>query len=152
MDSERIEACYRELLSAWNRRDASAFAGLFTEDGYFIAFDGSEMHGRAKIASTLAAVYQNERTATYIAAIREVKELVPGVVLLRAVVGMVPPDSLDLHLTVTATQSVVLVERDLHVAVALLQSTPTVFHGRSEVAEALTLELEMILRSQNVKH
>jgi uncharacterized protein (TIGR02246 family) len=152
MDRERIEACYRELLKAWNRRDANAFAALFTEDGDAIGFDGSEMHGRADIASTLSAVFQNERTATYIAAIRGVREIAPGAVLLRAVVGMIPPDSLDLHLTVTATQSVVLIERDGDLAVLLLQSTPAVFHGRSDLAEALAMELELILRSQSLKH
>jgi uncharacterized protein (TIGR02246 family) len=152
MKRERIEACYRELLVAWNRRDAEAFAAMFTDDGQAVAFDGSAMSGRAEIASTLAAVFQNERTETYAASIRDVFEIAPGVVLLRSVVGMVPHDSFDLNLMVKATQSVVFLERDDEAKVVLLQSTPATFHGRSDVAEVLSLELEQIRRSQGTSH
>ena len=152
MDHERVEACYRELLTAWNQRDADAIAARFTEDGHFVAFDGSTMDGRATIASTLSAVFQNEKTARYVAAIRDIQDIAPGVTLLRAVVGMIPPDSVDPHVTVRATQSILFVERDGEAAAVLVQSTPAVFHGRSDLAEALTLELELILRSQSVKH
>ena len=152
MERQRIEECYRALLGAWNRLDADGFAALFTEDGYAVAFDGSAMNGRAEIASTLSTVFQNERTGLYAARVRDVRDIAPGVVLLRAIVGMVPPDSGELNLVVNATQSVVFVERGNDVKVALLQSTPAAFHGRSEVAEVLTLELEQIRRSQRMKH
>jgi uncharacterized protein (TIGR02246 family) len=152
MKRERIEACYGQLLAAWNRRDAEAFAALFTHDGHAIAFDGSAMSGRAEIASTLATVFQNERTGTYAASIRDVFEIAPGVVLLRSVVGMIPHDSFDLNLMVKATQSVVFLECDDEAKVVLLQSTPAAFHGRSDVAEVLSLELEQIRRSQRTSH
>lgn len=152
MERDRIEFHYRELLAAWNRRDANGFAALFSEDGYAVAFDGSAMNGRAEIASTLSTVFQNERTGFYAASISDVREIAPGVVLLRAVVGTIPPDSFDLNLMVKAIQSVVLLERSDDVKVVLLQSTPAAFHGRSEVAEVLSLELEQIRHSQRVKH
>jgi uncharacterized protein (TIGR02246 family) len=152
MNRERIDTCYRELLLAWNRRDAQAFAALFTDEGQSIAFDGSAMNGRAEIASTLATVFQNELTGRYAASIRDVVEIAPGVVLLRSIVGMIPPESFDLNVMVKATQSVVFLEHDDEVKVALLQSTPAAFHGRSDVAEVLTLELEQIRRSQPPKH
>jgi len=152
MERDRIEACYRKLLAAWNRRDAGGFAALFTEDGSAVAFDGSAMNSRAEIASTLSTVFQNELTGIYAASISDVREVAPGVVLLRAIVGTIPSDSFDLNLMVKATQSVVFVEREGDAKVALLQSTPAAFHGRSEVAELLSLELEQIRHSQRLKH
>ena len=152
MERDRIEACYRELLAAWNGRNASAFAALFTDDGYAVAFDGSSMNGRAEIASTLSAVFQNELTGIYAASISDVREIAPGVALLRAIVGTIPPDSFDLNLMVKATQCVVFRQQGDEVKVVLLQSTPAAFHGRNEVAELLSLELEQIRHSQRVKH
>jgi hypothetical protein len=38
------------------------------------------------------------------------------------------------------------------VKIVLLQSTPAAFYGRPEVADALTQELEELLRSQRAKH
>jgi uncharacterized protein (TIGR02246 family) len=152
MQRDRIESRYRQLLGAWNRRDAAAFAALFTPDGLAVAFDGSVMSGRAEIASTLASVFLNERTGTYAATVRGVSDIAPGVALLRAIVGMVPPDSFDLNLMINATQSVVYVESDGDIKVALLQSTPAAFHGRSEVAVALALELEEIARNRPPQH
>jgi uncharacterized protein (TIGR02246 family) len=152
MEPARVESCYRQLLAAWNRRDAEAFAALFTDDGLAVAFDGSVMNGRAEIASTLSSVFLNERTGTYAASVRGVSDIAPGVALLRAIVGMVSIDNFDLSLTINATQSVVYVESDGDIKVALLQSTPAAFHGRPEVAEALTLELEEIARSRRPQH
>ena len=152
MNRERIEVCYGQLLAAWNRGDAEAFAAIFTDDGQAVAFDGSAMSGRAEIASTLTAVFQNERTGTYAASIRDIVEIAPGVILLRSIVGMIPRDSFDLNLMVKATQSVVFLERDDEVKIVLLQSTPAAFHGRSEVAEVLSLELDQIRRSQGPSH
>ncbi|HEX4565402.1 MAG TPA: SgcJ/EcaC family oxidoreductase, partial [Vicinamibacterales bacterium] len=148
MNRERIEARYGELLAAWNRRDADAFAAMFTDDGQAVAFDGSAMSGRAEIASTLAAVFQNERIGAYAASIRDIVEIAPGVILLRSVVGTIPPDGVGLNLMVKATQSIVFLQRDDEAEVVLLQSTPATFHGRSDVAEVLSLELEHIRRSQ----
>jgi uncharacterized protein (TIGR02246 family) len=149
---DRVQAVYQKLLQSWNLRDAERFASLFAEDGHAIGFDGSAMDGAAEIASTLATVFQNHRTATYVSKIREVREIAPGVALLRAVVGMVPPDDFTLNPSVNAVQSVVFIEQDDAVKIVLLQSTPAAFHGRPEVGQALTQELEQVLRSQRVKH
>jgi uncharacterized protein (TIGR02246 family) len=150
--NDRVLEVYHLLLQRWNERDAEGFAALFADDGHAIGFDGSAMHGRAQVASTLGAVFQNELTGIYIATIREVRGIAPGVMLLRSIVGMVPPDSVNLNLSVQAVQSVVFVQRGDVVQIVLLQSTPAAFHGRPEVAELLALELEAARRSQRVKH
>jgi uncharacterized protein (TIGR02246 family) len=152
VDPEQVLAVYHKALYAWNVRDAAAFAALFTEDGHAVGFDGSQMNGREDIAFTLAGIFQSLRIATYVSKVREVREIAPGVALLRAVVGMVPPDEIELNPAVNAIQSVLFVERNGEIKIALLQSTPAAFHGRPEVAEALTLELEEILHKERQRH
>ncbi|MGH7231061.1 MAG: SgcJ/EcaC family oxidoreductase [Nitrospiraceae bacterium] len=46
-----IRALYQQLMDGWNRSSGEAFAAPFTEDGDFIAFDGTHVKGRHVIAS-----------------------------------------------------------------------------------------------------
>ena len=43
-----IRALYQKLIDAWG--DTDAYAALFTEDGDYVAFDGSHARGRIEIA------------------------------------------------------------------------------------------------------
>src|SRR5260370_734179 len=47
-----VRALYQQVLDSWNRRNADAFAASFAEDGEVVGFYGSQMSGRAEIAST----------------------------------------------------------------------------------------------------
>src|SRR3954470_11219390 len=111
MDTRIIES-YTRLLDAWNRRNAADFAALFAADGSSVGFDGSAMNGRGEIATQLRAIFENHATAAYVAKVREVRSLAPGVTLLRAAVGMLPPGKTELNPAVHAIQSVVFVTRD----------------------------------------
>src|SRR6266567_3182185 len=82
-----VRALYRQLLDGWNKRSADAFAVPFAEDGDVIGFDGSQMTGRADIASTLQQIFANHPTAAYVAKVRSVRFLAPDVAVLRAVAG-----------------------------------------------------------------
>ena len=144
-DDALIAALYRQLLDSWNRRDARAFAALFDDEGQSIGFDGSPMSGRDEIAATLGQIFADHVTATYIARVRGIRLLAPNVALLRAVVGMVPPGQSDINPAVNAMQTMVAVNRAGEWRIALLQNTPAQFHGRPEVAEALTQELRELL-------
>ncbi len=144
---ERTLSVYRQLLEAWNRRDADAFAAAFTDDGSCVGFDGSMMNGRAEIATTLRGIFQTHPTASYVARVREVRPLASGAVLVRSVVGMVPPGKDELNPAVNAIQSLVLVENGPDMTIALLQNTPAAFHGRPELAQQLTSELTDVLRT-----
>lgn len=148
--TESALAVYRQLLDAWNRRDADGFAAVFTEDGSAVGFDGSLMNGRAEIASTLRAIFDHHPTASYVAKVREVRAVAPTVVLVRSVVGMVPPDKDELNPAVNAIQSLVIVEKGADVKIALLQNTPAAFHGRPGLAEQLTNELTDVLRTGQI--
>ena len=141
-----LRALYAALLGAWNGRDANAFAALFAPDGGSIGFDGSEMFGRDAIAAGLGEIFESHMTATYVAKVRSVEPLAEGAALLRAVVGMVPPDGDDILAAVNAAQTLVASQRDGRWEIALFQNTRAAYHGRPEAVDALTEELRAAMR------
>ena len=144
---EQSLSLYERLLQAWNRRNADEFAAAFSEDGTAVGFDGSPLNSRAEIASSLRRIFENHQTAAYVAKVREVRELGSGVMLIRSVVGMVPPGKAELNPAVNALQSLVVVGQGIGMTVALLHTTPAAFHGRPELVEELTRELTDALRT-----
>jgi uncharacterized protein (TIGR02246 family) len=148
MVNAEIEGLYHALLDAWNRGDAAGFAALFVGDGHCIGFDGSEMHGRAEIESTLAGIFRDHQTASYVALVRAVTAPSPNVAILRAHVGMVPPGQSDVKPDANAVQVVVLVRAGHGWGIELLQNTPAAYHGRPGAAAQLTDELRQHLRSR----
>src|SRR5579859_3132118 len=140
-----IAALYQRLLDSWNRRDAAAYAALFDEEGHVIGFDGSPMTGGVEIEASLRQIFADHVTAAYIGKIRGVRFLSADVAILRAVAGMVPPGASDINPAVNALQTLVATRRDGQWRIVLFQNTPAQFHGRPEVAAALTEELRVLL-------
>ena len=93
------------------------------------------LHGRAEIASALEGIFGSHQTARYVAKVRDIRRLGADVLLLRSVVGMMPPGKDELNPAVNAIQSLVAVERGADLRIALLHNTPAAFHGRPEMAE-----------------
>jgi hypothetical protein len=58
---------------------------------------------------------------------------------------MIPPGQADINPAVNAMQTMVAVSRVGEWRIALLQNTPAQFHGRPEMAEALSRELRELL-------
>jgi uncharacterized protein (TIGR02246 family) len=117
-------------------------ASLFAEDGSSVGFDGSQMNGKAQIESEIGQIFSHHQTASYVWKIREVRFLSPAVALLRAVAGMVPPGRKDINPEVNAIQSLIVIKENDTWRISLFQNTPAQFHGRPELAEALTRELQ----------
>lgn len=140
------EKLYRELLARWNAQDAAGFAALFIEDAHVVGFDGSMMFGRKTVESTLAKIFAEHPTATYVAKIRQLHCLGPDAVMLTAVAGMIPPNGRDLNPNVNAIQSLVAVRDGHDWRIALFQNTPAAFHGRPEESAKLTEELRSLIR------
>ena len=145
-----VVALYTRLLEAWNRRDASGFAAQFADDGSTVGFDGSQLDGRTAIATELGRIFADHTPATYVARVREVRVLGSGAVLLRAVAGMVPPNESALKPERNAIQSLVAVAQDGAPRIALYQNTPAQFHGRPELVERLTAELQGVVGSGRI--
>jgi uncharacterized protein (TIGR02246 family) len=145
--SDEVNALYRELLGRWNERDGAGYGALFAGDGSMVGFDGSCVESAASIAEHLEAIFADHTPATYVAKVREVRELGPGVALLRGVAGMVPPDGDDIVPERNVVQALVAVETSDGWRVAHFCNTPAAFDGRPEEAEALTAELRAVLAS-----
>lgn len=142
---------YHRLLDAWNMHDAAFFAAQFEDDGNCVGFDGSQIDGREAIEAKIGQKFANHETASYVVNIREIRFLTPETAVLRAIAGMVPPGRSDIDPAVNAIQSLVAVRRGDRWRIALFQNTPAQFHGRPELAEALSAELRAEIKKENEK-
>jgi uncharacterized protein (TIGR02246 family) len=145
-ETDDIQALHRQLLDAWNERDAAAYTDLFATDGTIVGFDGSTVDGRDEIRSHLSGIFADHATGFYVGAVRGARLLGPDVGLLRAVTGLIPDGEEDVNPATNAIQSLIAVRVDGDWRVALFQNTPAAFHGRPEAADALTDELRQLAR------
>ena len=145
----KVRLLYQTLLEAWNDKDAHEMAELFSENGNVIGFDGSQMDGRKQIESVLGQIFADHPTPVYVAAVREVRFLAPGVALLRAVAGMVPRGHSDINPALNAVQSLIATREQDRWRIALFQNTPAAFHGRAELSDQLNEELRRALRASS---
>ena len=142
---------YRQLLEAWDKRNARDFALLFAPDGNIVGFDGTQVFGQADIGAHLSEIFSHHQTARYVPIVREVRSLTEGAAILSAVAGMVPPDKVDIDPEVNAVQTMVAVRTSGAWKIALFQNTPAAFHDRPDAAKKLTEELRAALRKQGGK-
>ena len=142
---------YEEVLRCWNERNAGEFARRFSRNGNMVGFDGSPVDGQENIEEHLTEVFRSHPTAAYIGKVRGVRLLSPGVVLLRAVAGMVPPGKSDLNPAVNTIHTLVAASEGSRWRVELFQSTPAAFHGRPAAVEALTAELRQELEQHRLR-
>jgi len=111
-----------------------------------VGFDGSQMNGQSEIAATLRAIFADHQTARYVAKLREIRRLGSGVMLLRAVVGMIPPGKTEINPAVNAVQSLAVVMEAAQPRIAPLDNTPAALHDRPHMVEQLTAELADVAR------
>lgn len=140
-----IRALYDGLIDGWNRRNADEYAELFEDDGIVIGFDGSQISGREEVRAHLRSIFADHQTAAYVVKIRDVRFLAPGVGVLIAVAGMIPPGASDINPDRNAIQTLVGREIEGKWHIALFQNTPAQYHGRPEAVEALSAELREML-------
>ncbi len=110
-----------------------------------IGFDGSQMNGRAQIASEIGAIFADRTTVAYVRKVQEVRWLSPTMAVVPAIIGMIPPGHQELHPDANAVQTVVAVKSDDRWRIAVFQNTPAQFHGRPELVQAMTEELRQLL-------
>ena len=142
---EAVADVYRRLIGGWNANDAAEMAAAVARDGLVIGYDGSQMFGRDQVQQQLAEIFRDHRTASYVTKVRSVHTLGEDIGLLHAVVGMVPPGGSEILGERNAIQTVVARRDDEGWSAVLFQTTPAQFHGRPELAAALTAELAEVL-------
>lgn len=144
-DEKEVRSLYQLLIEAWNQRKAGDFAEMIEIDGNLVGFDGNQINGRSEVGRTLKQIFAEHQTATYVYIIKEVRFLTPITALLRAIAGMLPPGQTDLDPAFNTVQSLVAVKHSAGWRIALFQNTPAQFHGRPDLAQAMTDELRQQL-------
>jgi uncharacterized protein (TIGR02246 family) len=137
-----VRALYHDLLTAWNSRDGQAFGAYFVEDGGIVGYDGSLVDGREAIAAEMSRIFTHHQTPAYVQKVRSVRFLEAQVALLRGIVGM--PSLLDGSImpNLNAIQTLLAEKHDGVWRVVLFQNTPAQFHGRPDLVQQMTEELE----------
>jgi uncharacterized protein (TIGR02246 family) len=138
-------ALYRGLIDGWNTHDADAMGAALLSDSLVIGFDGSQMVGREQAVTELSAIFADHEVARYITKVRSVTPLGADAAVLHAVAGMVPPGGSQIKPEQNSIQTVVAHRAGGEWSVALFQTTPALFHGRPELSQALTAELNQEL-------
>jgi uncharacterized protein (TIGR02246 family) len=144
-DLIEVQKLYDALIGAWNRRDARGMAECFAKRGLQVGFDGSTATGPDEIFQHLEPIFTDHATATYVTKVREVRSLGPDAALLTAVSGLVPPGRADVSPATNAHQTVVAVREGGAWRIELFQNTPAQFHGRPELVNKMTAELQQLV-------
>jgi uncharacterized protein (TIGR02246 family) len=144
---------YRDIIAAWNARDAARMAAQFTDDGNLVGFDGSQVDTRQAIQDHLAPIFADHPTATYVSIVREVRLLDPSVAIVRAIAGMVPPGQDDFKPALTTVHTLVATlaggaSAERRWRAAVFQGTPAAWHGRPKDLEQVLDELRAQRRRQ----
>jgi uncharacterized protein (TIGR02246 family) len=147
MSENEVRAQYERLIAGWNAHDAEAMAALFAEDGVSIGFDGSVSSGKQTISTEMANIFADHETGRYAVKVNSVRALGSQVVILRAIAGLVPPGKRAINSATNSHQTVVALEQDGQWRIALFQNTPAQFHGRPELVEDMTRELQVVADS-----
>lgn len=141
-----VQAIYNQLIEAWNNRNAHRMAELFTDSGESIGFDGSQSIGSEEIFSHLKPIFDSHPTAPYIIKVKDVRSLGSDAAILRAIAGMVPPGETAIKPELNTHQTLIVVKKDGRWLIELFQNTPAQFHGRPELVEQMTDELNELLK------
>lgn len=141
-DENNVRSLYHTLLENWNTQNASGFANLFARDGIAIGFDGSQMSGLQEIYDEISKVFSSHKVSTYVGIVREVRALSTTVFLLHSVAGMVAPEESKINPEVNAVQILIAKKDQGKFCIAVFQNTPAAFHGRTELNQHLTEELQ----------
>ncbi|MGY5883453.1 SgcJ/EcaC family oxidoreductase [Modestobacter lacusdianchii] len=138
----QIRALYARFLAGWNQRSGVSVSSVFADDGEIIDFDGTLRSGRLSIAADMRRMFSEHQTPSFVGVVRSVRKLTDGVAVLHAVAGMVPPGADAVDPALHTVHVLTAVEDGGRWRVAVLQSTPARYGGRSDALAALTAELE----------
>jgi uncharacterized protein (TIGR02246 family) len=150
MSENEVRALYEKLIAGWNAHDAEAMAAPFAEDGVIIGFDGSVSSGKQTISAEMASIFADHETGRYAVKVSSVRELGSEAVILRAIAGLVPPGQSAINSQTNSHQTVVAEKQDGQWRIVLFQNTPAQFHGRPELVEDMTRELQAVADSEQL--
>ena len=144
MSENDVRALYDQLIAAWNDHEGEAMAKPFAEDGVIIGFDGSISSGRETIGAEMSTIFADHKTARYAVKVESVRPLGPQAMILRAIAGLVPPGQTAINSETNSHQTVIAEEQQGRWRIVLFQNTAAQFHGRPQLVEEMTQELQAV--------
>ena len=147
MTENEVTALYNTLITGWNDHDGTAMAALFAADGVIIGFDGSVSSGKQAIDTEMSSIFADHQTGRYAVKVKSVRGLGQHATILRAIAGLVPPGRTAIKSETNSHQTVVVEDRDDQWRIVLFQNTPAQFHGRPDLVEEMTRELQAVADS-----
>jgi uncharacterized protein (TIGR02246 family) len=147
MGENEVLALYDMLIAGWNDHDGDAMAEPFAADGVVIGFDGSVSSGRQTIANEMSSIFADHETGRYAVKVQSVRALGPQAMILRAIAGLVPPGQTAINPQTNSYQTVAAEGQNGQWSIVLFQNTPAQFHGRPELVEDMTRELQAVADS-----
>jgi uncharacterized protein (TIGR02246 family) len=144
MSEKEVRALYDTLITGWNDHDGTAMAALFAADGVVIGFDGSVSSGRQTIGTEMSNIFADHETGRYAVKVKSLRELGQHAMILRAIAGLVPPGQTVIKADTNSHQTVVAEDRDGQWRIVLFQNTAAQFHGRPDLVEEMTRELQAV--------
>jgi uncharacterized protein (TIGR02246 family) len=144
MAQQEVRALYDSLIAGWNDHDGAAMAGPFAEDCVVIGFDGSVSSGQQTISTEMASIFADHETGRYAVQVHSVRSLGSQAMILRAIAGLVPPGQTAINPETNSHQTVVAEQQEGQWKIVLFQNTPAQFHGRPELVEDMTRELQAV--------
>jgi uncharacterized protein (TIGR02246 family) len=147
MSENEVRALYDTLIAGWNDHDGTAMAALFAADGVVIGFDGSVSSGKQTIGTEMSNIFADHETGRYAVKVKSLRKLGQHAMILRAIAGLVPPGQTAIKPDANSHQTVVAEDRDGQWRIVLFQNTAAQFHGRPELVEEMTRELQTVAES-----
>jgi uncharacterized protein (TIGR02246 family) len=147
MGENEVSALYDALITGWNDHDGAAMAALFTADGVVIGFDGSVSSGKQAIGTEMSSIFADHETGRYAVKVKSLRKLGQHAMILRAIAGLVPPGQTAIRPETNSHQTVVAEDRDGQWRIVLFQNTAAQFHGRPDLVEEMTRELQAVAES-----
>jgi uncharacterized protein (TIGR02246 family) len=147
VSEDEVRALYEVLIAGWNDHDGVAMAAPFAENGTVIGFDGSINAGKDTIGTEMARIFADHETGRYAVKVRSVRAVGTNAMVLRSIAGLVPPGQTAINPETNSHQTVVAERRDGGWEIVLFQNTPAQFHGRPELVDEMTQELQAIADS-----
>jgi uncharacterized protein (TIGR02246 family) len=144
-DEIAVLELYHRLIEAWNKKNAHAFAHLFSGRATVIGFDGSQMNNQEQIETVLKKIFTDHPTGQYIVKPRDIRHLDKHCLLLLSVAGMIPYGQSSINPSINAIQSLVATKHEDGWYIELFQNTPAQFHGKPEMVTELSNELNELL-------
>ena len=144
MSENDVRTLYDQLIGAWNDHDGEAMAEPFAEDGVIIGFDGSISSGRETIGAEMSTIFADHETARYAVKVQSVRPLGPQAMILRAIAGLVPPGQTSINSETNSHQTLIAEKQQGQWRIVLFQNTAAQFHGRPQLVEDMTQELQAV--------